>query len=50
MTTDHKIRDEKKALSSTKIDKYQCLTIEEILPSDQKRVIEQAKLNLFSSR
>ena len=30
------------ALSSEKIDKYEYLTGEEILPSDQKRVIEQA--------
>ena len=30
-------------LSSGKIDKYECLTGEEILPSDQRRVIEQAK-------
>ena len=31
------------ALSSGKIDKYEYLTGEEILPFDQKRVIEQAK-------
>ena len=31
------------ALSSGKIDKYDYLTGEEILPSDQKRVIEQTK-------
>ena len=31
------------ALSSGKIDKYEYLTGEEILPSDQRRVIEQAK-------
>ena len=49
-----KIRDEKvqydinreaakiSALSSEKIDKYEYLTGEEILPSDQRRVIEQA--------
>ena len=55
MTIDHKIRDEKlqydinreaakiSALSSGKIDKYEYLTGEEILPSDQRRVIEQAK-------
>ena len=30
------------ALSSEKIDKYEYLTGEEILPSDQRRVIEQA--------
>ena len=30
-------------LSSGKIDKYECLTNEEILPSDKKKVIEQAK-------
>ena len=55
MTTDDKIRDEKlkhdinreaaniSALSSGKIDKYEFLTGEEILPPDQGRVIEQAK-------
>ena len=31
------------ALSSEKIDKYEYLTGEEILPHDQRRVIEQAK-------
>ena len=55
MTIDDKIRDEKlqydinreaakiSALSSRKIDKYEYLTGEEILPSDQSRIIEQAK-------
>ena len=55
MTIDDKIRDEKlqydinreavkiSALSSKKIDKYEFLTGEETLPSDQRRVIEQAK-------
>ena len=55
MTIDNKIRDEKlqydinrdtaklSALSSGKNDKYEYLTVEEILPPDQKRVIEQAK-------
>ena len=55
MTIDDKIIDEKlryyinrdaakiSALSSGKIDKYECLTGEEILPSDQSRLIEQAK-------
>ena len=54
MTTDDKIRDEKlqyninregakiSELSSEKVDKY--LTGKEILPSDQKRMIEQATL------
>ena len=54
MTTDHKINNEKlqyninreaaktSALSSGKIDKYEYLTGEEILPSDQSRIIEQA--------
>ena len=32
------------ALSSRKIDKYEYLTGEEILPSNQKQIIEQAKL------
>ena len=31
------------ALSSEKIDKYEYLTGEDILPSDQRRVIEQTK-------
>ena len=55
MTIDDKIGDEKLqhdinreaakilALSSRKIDKYEYLTGEEILPPDQRRVIEQAK-------
>ena len=55
MTIDDTIRDEKlqydinreaakiSALSSEKIDKYEYLTVEEILPFDQKRVVEQAK-------
>ena len=54
MTIDDKISDEKlqydinreaaktSALSSEKIDKYEYLAGEEILPSDQRRVIEQA--------
>ena len=60
MTTDHKIGDEKlqydinkeaakiSALSSGKIHKYEYLIGEEILPSDQRRVIEQAKLTYSS--
>ena len=55
MTIDDKIRDEQlqydinreaakmSALSSRKIHKYEYFTCEEILLSDQKRVIEQAK-------
>ena len=55
MTIGHKIRDEKlqyginreatkiSALSSGKSYKYEHLTNEEILPSDQRRVIEQVK-------
>ena len=55
MAIDDKIRDEKLqydinreaakilALSSRKFDKYEYLTGEEILPPDQRRVIEQAK-------
>ena len=54
MAMDNKIRDEKlqfdinkqavkiPALSSGKIYKYEYLTCEKILPSDQIRVIEQA--------
>ena len=33
------------ALSSGKIDKYEYLTGEEILPSNQQRIIQQAKFN-----
>ena len=55
MTIDDQIRDEKQrqnidreaaklsALSSCKTDKYECLKGEEILPSNQKQIIEQAK-------
>ena len=55
MTIDDKIRDKKleydinreatkiSALSSGKIDKYEYLTGEEILPSNQIQIIEQAK-------
>ena len=55
MTIDDKIRDEKMqysinreavkilVLSSGKIDKYEYLTGEELLPTDQNRVIEEAK-------
>ena len=55
MTIDDKIKDEKlqyninreaakiSALLTGKIDKYEYLTGEEILPSDQSRIIEQAK-------
>ena len=59
MTIDDKIRDEKlqyninreaakiSALSSGKIDKYEYLTGEEILPSNQRQIIEQAKFTDF---
>ena len=55
MTIDDQIRNKKlqydinreaakiSALSSGKIDKYEYLTGEEILPSNQKQIIEQAK-------
>ena len=55
MTIDDKIRDEKlqydinreaakiSVLSSGKIDKYEYLTGEEILPSNQRQIIEHAK-------
>ena len=55
MTNDYKSRNEKlqydinkeaeriSALSAGKIDKYEYLTGEEILPSDQRKVIQQAK-------
>ena len=55
MTIDDNIRDEKlqyninreaakiSALSPGKIDKYEYITGEKILPPDQRRLIEQAK-------
>ena len=55
MTTDDKITDEKlqydinrdagkiSALSSRKICKYEYLTGEEVLPSNQRKMVEQAK-------
>ena len=60
MTSDDKIRHEKlqydinreaakiSTLSSEKIDKYEYLTSAEMLPSDQKKVIEnkQKRLNI----
>ena len=57
MTIEDQIKDEKlqydinreaakiSALSSGKIDKYQYLTGEEILPSNQQQIIQQAKFN-----
>ena len=59
MTIDDKIRDEKlqdninreaakiSALSSGKIDKYEYLRGEEILPSDQSRTIEHVKFKIL---
>ena len=59
MAIDNQIRDEKlqyyinreaaqiSVLSSGKIDKYQFLTGEEILPSNQKQIIEQAKFTYY---
>ena len=56
MTIDDKISDEKvqydinreiakiSKFSSDKIDKYEFLTGEKILPSDQSRIVEKAKL------
>ena len=55
MTNEDQIRDEKlqydinreaakiSALSSGKIDKYEYLTSEDILPSNKQQIIEQAK-------
>ena len=60
MTINDQIRDEKlqydinrkaaeiSALSSGKIDKYEYLTGKEILPSNQKQIIEQAKFTYSS--
>ena len=59
---DDKIRDEKLqndinkettkilALSSVKIEKYEYLTIEEILPSSQDRILEPAKFTYIIFR
>ena len=59
MTIDDQIRDEKLqhdinrksamilALSSNKIDKYDYLTGEGILPSNRQKIIEQAKFTYF---
>ena len=59
MTIDDQIRDEKlqddinreaaiiSALSSGKIGKYEYLTGEEILPSNQQQIIEQTKFTYF---
>ena len=65
MTNDDKVRDEKQqydinreaakisALSFEKIGKYEYLTSEEILPSNQRQIIEQTKFyhsKIFSIR
>ena len=59
MTIEDQIRDEKlqyefnreaakiSALPSSKIDTYEYLTGEEILPSNQQQMIEQAKFTYF---
>ena len=61
MTADGKIKDEKlqyninkeaakiSALSSGKIHRHEFLTGEKIIPSDQSRIIKQAKFTLFST-
>ena len=61
MTLEDQIRDEKlqcninrdatkiSALSSGKIDKYEYLTGEKILPSNQQQIIEQAKFTYSPS-
>ena len=41
-------QQKKSPLSSGKIDKYEYLVGEEILPSDQSRIIEQAKFTYSS--
>ena len=59
MTIEDQIKDEKlqydinreaakiSALLSGKVDKYEYLTGEEILPSNQQQIIEQAKFTYF---
>ena len=61
MTIEHQIKDEKlqydinrqaakiSALSSGKIDKYECLTAEEMLLSNQQQIIQQAKFTYSPS-
>ena len=60
MTVEDQIKDEKlqydinretakiSALSSGKLDKYEYLTGEEILPSNQQQIIQQTKFNYSS--
>ena len=62
MTIEDKIKDEKlqydinrevakiSALSSGKIDKYEYLTGEELLPSNQQQIIEQAKFTYTKNK
>ena len=62
MTTDDKIRNEKlqydinreaakiSALSSGKIDKFEYLTSKEVLLSNQRQIVEQAKFAFSSLR
>ena len=57
MTIEDRIKDEKlqydinreaakiSALSSGKLDKYEYLTGEEILPSNQQQIVQQANFN-----
>ena len=59
MTTEDQIQDEKlqydinrkaakiSAFSSGKLDKYEYLAGEEILPSNQQQIIQQAKFNYY---
>ena len=59
MKADDQIRDEKlqheinrkpakiSALLSGKIHKYECLTGEDILPSNQQQIIEQARFTYY---
>ena len=62
MTIEDQIKDEKlqydinreaakiSALSSGKLDKYEYLTGEEILPSNQQQIIQQAKFTYYPLR
>ena len=38
------------ALSSDKVDKYECLIVEDTPPSDQSRILEQGKFTYSHSR
>lgn len=48
MKDDRRLEFKKSALSSNKIDNYEYLEFEKILPSDERRMIKQDKFTYFS--